>query len=121
MAKLQLTHGPGARKSYPLDNHLTVIGRQPGVTILLEMADISRLHAQIRREEDQFVLEDLGSSCGTFLNGLPLQGRATLRDGDRIGIGSCEFVCIALPSDECIALPSDEHSALLGPRTEDIL
>src|SRR5439155_12381572 len=45
------------------------------------------------REQDQFFLEDLGSSNGTFLNGMPLKGKAPLHHQDRITIGRlCEFL-----------------------------
>ncbi len=92
MASLLLQRGPGAGKGYPLDTHPALIGRHPAAVIRLDLPDVSRRHAQIVHEQGQFFLEDLGSSNGTFLNGLPLKGRASLRGEDRITIGPCEFL-----------------------------
>jgi signal transduction histidine kinase len=92
MANLLLQQGPGAVKSFPLEPRPMIIGRHPAAAIRLDLPDVSRRHAQITHEQGQFVLEDLGSSNGTFLNGLPLKGKASLRGQDRIAIGPCEFV-----------------------------
>lgn len=92
MANMVLVRGPGARKSFPLEGHQITIGRMLGVTILLEQPDVSRRHALITVEGDRFFLEDLGSSYGTYLNGLRLSGRAELRGQEVILIGSCEFL-----------------------------
>jgi signal transduction histidine kinase len=92
MANLLLHKGPGAGKSFRLEGPPMVIGRHPAATIRLDLPDVSRRHAQITVEQQQFFLEDLGSSNGTFLNGLPLKGKASLRPQDRIAIGPCEFV-----------------------------
>ncbi len=49
--------------------------------------DVSSRHAAIVRQGDGFVLRDLGSRNGTFLNGAPIAGDALLKDGDVIGFG----------------------------------
>lgn len=63
------------------------IGRSPDATIMLDDAEISRLHARISRTEPGvLVLEDLGSRNGTFVNGIRVKRRA-LALGDKIRIG----------------------------------
>jgi hypothetical protein len=52
---------------------------------------ISRKHARIQCDLEQATVEDLGSSNGTRLNGVPITRPHVLRAGDRIGIGSCEL------------------------------
>ncbi|MCC6749390.1 MAG: diguanylate cyclase [Deltaproteobacteria bacterium] len=63
-----------------------VIGRDaPG--ILLRDVGTSRRHAEVRRDGDLYTVRDLGSTNGTRLNDVPLQGVQTLRDGDQILLG----------------------------------
>ena len=62
------------------------IGRNPDSDILLEDPEVSRQHAEVRREEGVFVLVDLGSVNGTRVNGAGVDER-TLQDGDVITIG----------------------------------
>lgn len=61
------------------------------VEIRLEDAFASTRHARIERQGSVLVLEDLGSTNGTYLNGEPLTGPQPLHHGDRIRIGDCEF------------------------------
>ncbi|HET8977826.1 MAG TPA: FHA domain-containing protein [Solirubrobacteraceae bacterium] len=61
------------------------------VEIRLEDPFASSRHARITREGNVLVLEDLGSTNGTYLNEEPLSGPQPLYDGDRIRIGDSEF------------------------------
>ncbi len=61
------------------------------VEIRLEDPFASSRHAQISREGLVVVIEDLGSTNGTYLNEQPLSGPQPLHDGDRIRIGDSEF------------------------------
>ncbi len=61
------------------------------VEIHLEDAFASSRHARIVRQGGVLVLEDLGSTNGTFLNGEPLGGPQPLHPGDRVRIGDSEF------------------------------
>ncbi len=61
------------------------------VEIRLEDPFASSRHARIFREGRVSVLEDLGSTNGTYLNENPLNGPQPLHDGDRIRIGDSEF------------------------------
>jgi hypothetical protein len=61
------------------------------VEIRLEDPFASSRHARISREGAMLVIEDLGSTNGTYLNEEPLSGPAPLHDGDRIRIGDSEF------------------------------
>jgi signal transduction histidine kinase len=100
MANLLLRQGPGAGMSFPLEARPMIIGRHPAAAIRLDLPDVSRRHAQITHDQEQFFLEDLGSSNGTFLNGLPLKGKAPLRDRDQIAIGPFELVFESPGGDE---------------------
>jgi diguanylate cyclase (GGDEF)-like protein len=71
-----------------LDNPV-IIGRDPAVELPLQDQGISRRHCRIRAEADGFVIEDLGSTNGTLLNGERLKAPRALHPGDRIFLGSC--------------------------------
>ncbi len=75
--------------AYDLANGAT-LGRGD-VEIRLEDPFASTRHARIERQGSVVVLEDLGSTNGTYLNDEPLQGPQPLHHGDRIRIGDSEF------------------------------
>lgn len=75
--------------AYDLSGGVT-LGRGD-VEIRLEDPFSSGRHARIERQGNVFVVEDLGSTNGTFLNGEPLRGIQPLHHGDRIRIGDSEF------------------------------
>ena len=68
-----------------------VLGRGDQVDIRLEDTFASARHARIVPQGSVLVLEDLGSTNGTYLNGEPLRGPQPLHPGDRIRIGETEF------------------------------
>jgi hypothetical protein len=75
-------------ESFPLKEGTTSIGRAPGNRLIIGTERISRHHAAIRQESDgTFMLVDLGSSNGTFLNGQRLTRPVILRNGWIIEIG----------------------------------
>ncbi len=68
-----------------------LLGRGEQADIQLEDAFASSRHARLVPHGDVIVLEDLGSTNGTYLNGEPLSGPQPLHAGDRIRIGDSEF------------------------------
>ncbi len=80
----------GSRKGegfFALDQGETKIGRGEHADITLPDPGISRIHARVVQEGDDFVVEDLGSTNGTEVNGQLVQ-RRRLADGDRVRVGS---------------------------------
>jgi hypothetical protein len=75
----------GSGKEWVLDD-AQVIGRLSGSEIELTDTGASRRHAEIRRQGDDFVIVDLGSTNGTLVNDSPV-AEHTLEDGDRVTIG----------------------------------
>jgi hypothetical protein len=80
-------HEPGM--AYDI-SHGATLGRGD-VEIRLDDPFASASHARIIREGQLLVLEDLGSTNGTYLNEQPLNGPQPLHPGDRIRIGDSEF------------------------------
>lgn len=67
------------------------VGRHPECDVVLNDHEVSRQHAEVRRDEDGFVIVDLGSLNGTKVNGAGVKGSRTLHDGDSIVIGAHTF------------------------------
>ena len=67
-----------------------LIGRQTGATLKIANASVSRRHAVIERDGDRFMIADLGSRNGTFVNDIPVK-RRELHHGDRVRIGESQF------------------------------
>ena len=81
------------------DRHLLLpagthdIGRDPACAVWIEASGVSRRHARIRIDGGgAATVEDLGSTNGTFLKGMKVDGAAPLTDGDAIQIGAAEAV-----------------------------
>lgn len=78
----------GRETVYPLDEGTVVIGRDAGSDVQVVSQLVSRRHAKLTVSAEDGVIEDLGSSNGTLVNGKTVS-RQKLRDGDEIKIGDC--------------------------------
>ena len=72
---------------HPLLEDVTTIGRTGTNTIALPDGSVSSNHARVMRTDDGFVLEDVGSRNGTFVNSEKVTGKRPLVDGDVIRLG----------------------------------
>lgn len=70
-----------------VESDAIVIGRLPECSIVLSDANVSRRHAEVRRQGTDVVVVDLGSTNGTRVNGVPVRERV-LSDGDEIIVGT---------------------------------
>jgi hypothetical protein len=70
----------------------TLIGRGEGNDVVVKDGLASRRHAVIRAQGDRCTIEDLGSSNGTFVNGVRIAAPTALRPGDIVAIGSTQLV-----------------------------
>jgi DNA-binding winged helix-turn-helix (wHTH) protein len=70
-----------------LSNGSNIIGRQPGVDVLIDVPGISRLHAKITIENGEAFISDLGSKNGTFVEGRAVSTGMALSDGDHLQLG----------------------------------
>ncbi len=78
--------------TYPLGRLRITIGRSARNDLCIPDPFASRVHAEVRREGDGYVLQDLGSANGTLFNGAPVGGSMPLVTGDRIQIGETEII-----------------------------
>jgi DNA-binding response OmpR family regulator len=83
---LIMHEGKLAGHRWALETDVLTIGRSADCEIALPERAVSRYHARVRRMQDRYLIEDLGSKNGTFLNGAPVHGSTPLQDGDEIQI-----------------------------------
>lgn len=92
--RLVCVHPPGADLGKLVVLHGTpiTIGREPGVDVLVSEASVSRTHARLEpRPDGVYRLTDLGSSNGTFINGVRLES-GPVHNGDRVQFGKVVFL-----------------------------
>ena len=73
-------------ETFPLEAERTLIGRSPDCEIFLDDVTVSRKHAVLQRRDKTFVIEDLGSLNGTFVNRRRIES-GELTDNDELQIG----------------------------------
>jgi FhaA, N-terminal domain/FHA domain len=91
-AWLVLRRPGGGGPVYRLDKSVIHIGRHISNDIVVNDKRVSRYHAEIRLEGDQFFLYDLGSLNGLGVNGVIMRGPAPLRNNDLIAVGNHDFI-----------------------------
>jgi pSer/pThr/pTyr-binding forkhead associated (FHA) protein len=90
MASLTLQFEDHVMQQYPVGTTVT-IGRLPDNTVVIDNAAVSSHHACVFRDGDEFILEDLQSTNGTFVNETRVV-RQTLRHGDVVSVGRHKLV-----------------------------
>jgi len=91
MAYLTAISGSGFGKRTDIVRKLTVLGRHPECDVIIEVGAVSRQHARIEMVGENFLLHDLKSRNGTFLNGQMVDKPIELHDGDLIRICDMEY------------------------------
>jgi diguanylate cyclase (GGDEF)-like protein len=79
--------GPNLGRRFALEGPEHLVGRLPELDVSVEEDGVSRQHARLRRLDDAWVLEDLGSTNGSFDNDERISSRS-LRDGDMLRFGT---------------------------------
>jgi len=75
-----------------------IIGRDRTATLCVPHHSVSRKHSQIERDGDEFIVTDLDSLNGTFVNDVPVK-RRNLKHGDRVKIGDSQFIFLRHEGD----------------------
>jgi DNA-binding winged helix-turn-helix (wHTH) protein len=86
---LLMVLGPSTGKRIFIDQPELTLGRDEQCDVVIAERQVSRHHARIWQERGRYLLEDLGSRNGTFVNGQELDGVHSLQDGDEIQIALC--------------------------------
>src|SRR5438093_1962208 len=85
--QLIMRSGPTPGAAFTLEGDQLTIGRDSGNEIVINDAEVSRRHARLTFQGGKYVLEDLGSTNGTFVNGQRLAGPRVLKSGEVVSFG----------------------------------
>src|ERR687891_2705208 len=91
-AELIVKYPDRAPDTYSLGRLRITIGRSARNDLCIPDPFASRVHAEVRREGDQYFLQDLGSANGTLYNDAAVEGAMPLNPGGRIQIGETEII-----------------------------
>ena len=98
LGMLVVKRGPNAGSKFVLENDVTKVGRHPDSEIFLDDITVSRRHAEFVRQGRGYVVRDVGSLNGTYLNRERLEESA-LTAGDEVQIGKFRLVFLAGPGE----------------------
>jgi pSer/pThr/pTyr-binding forkhead associated (FHA) protein len=115
-----------------IDDDEMFVGRRPSSHLVISDPHVSQTHARIRRSSGAILIEDLGSTNGTFVNGEPIVGPLALRHGDIVRFGAVDVrfedrasQMIQGESTEIMERSGEEDALLerpvLSPRQSEVL
>jgi Nif-specific regulatory protein len=104
---------------FSIDEDALVIGRETAANVCLADGAVSRRHSKIERKDEGYVITDLESLNGTFINGVPIRSRV-LEHGDRIRIGESQFVFLVHDGEpsKSSEVTLDEVQIVTGPTVQ---
>lgn len=97
-AMLVVQRGPNAGSRFLLDDDIVTAGRHPDSDVFLDDVTVSRRHAEFRRSADGFVVRDVGSLNGTYVNRDRVD-EVTLSNGDEVQVGKYRLVYFVAAAD----------------------
>ena len=115
--RLVVRTGPNPGMTFDIIKDVTVLGRDVSNDIVIGDSEISRQHSRISRTPGGYVLEDLGSTNGTYVDGERLAAPRVLSPDDLIGLGENVSLVFSATSPEAAAtVMSPAARAAAGPR-----
>ncbi|RLD06822.1 MAG: hypothetical protein DRI65_05970 [Chloroflexota bacterium] len=111
--RLTIIKGFNKGEVYPLEADEIIIGRGEENEIVLNIAEVSRTHAILTKAEEGFMIKDLGSTNGTYVDKKKIGGKYLLKPGDTVMLG--EAIYMTYQAD------LDPEETLVTPRPEEIL
>jgi predicted component of type VI protein secretion system len=116
-SRLTIRQGPVPGKVHELAKDVVTLGRDVSNDIVINDAEVSRNHARLTAQSGSYLMEDLASTNGTFVNGQRLIGPKLLNPGDVIGLGETvvmEFGIVASDAGATVIA-----QAPISPRVPD--
>ena len=92
---LVATRGANAGSEFRLEHVITNIGRHPDSDVFLDDVTVSRRHVEVERTRKCFVVRDVGSLNGTYVNQRQIDGDYQLENGDELQVGKFKLVFLA--------------------------
>ena len=112
MPKLTLLVGRKPLKIYDVNATVVRIGREPDMDVVIDNVAVSRRQAEIRLEGADWVLRDLDSGNGTFLNGHRVERSTPLKPGDEVTFGKFSLFFEHVPVEPLAGAPSYRAAGL---------
>jgi hypothetical protein len=116
--KLVLQSGPNAGTEYPIEKGELYLGRDANNDIVINDPEVSRRHARIVRQGDDYFYEDLGSTNGSFILGQRLSTLTMLHPGVTLMIGEnvvINYVVTSTDPSATVAAPRRQRQAIPPP------
>jgi transcriptional regulator with GAF, ATPase, and Fis domain len=120
MPRLAAISGKLKGAIFALTEDPLIIGRETAANLCLADASVSRRHSKIEKKDEGFVITDLESLNGTFINDVPIRSRV-LEHGDRVRIGDSQFVFLTHDSEaasKSSEVTIDEVQIVTGPTVQ---
>jgi hypothetical protein len=92
--KLSVRQGPRPNLVFELDKPSYVIGREAGNDLVIEDPQVSRRHAQLTQQGNSYLIEDIGSTNGTYVNGKRVTAPTLLTNGDMVGLADTVIIAV---------------------------
>ena len=102
---LHVRSGPATGVMHPVIERAT-IGRGTGADVVIADQAVSRIHASVRIDGQTAVVEDLGSSNGTMVNGEPIVAARRVAPGDVVTVGATELEVRITDDDQPLSTPT---------------
>jgi pSer/pThr/pTyr-binding forkhead associated (FHA) protein len=87
---LYFTDSGEIKRQVQLEEGEAIIGRSPSCDIQIEVENVSRRHARIIFRNEEYQIEDMGSTNGVYVNGIKVE-KCVLRDHDQINVGGVKI------------------------------
>jgi pSer/pThr/pTyr-binding forkhead associated (FHA) protein len=109
--RLTIIKGFNKGEVYPLEADEIIIGRGEENEIVLNIAEVSRTHAILTKAEEGFMIKDLGSTNGTYVDKKKIGGKYLLKPGDTVMLGEAIYMTyqVDLDPDETLVAPRPEE------------
>ncbi|HEX5887565.1 MAG TPA: sigma 54-interacting transcriptional regulator [Pyrinomonadaceae bacterium] len=116
MPRLAAISGKLKGAIFTLTEEPLIIGRETAANLCLADASVSRRHSKIEKKDEGFVITDLESLNGTFINDVPIRSRV-LEHGDRVRVGDSQFVFLTHEGEasKSSEVTIDEVQIVTGP------
>ena len=92
---LVATRGPNSGSEFALEHVITTIGRHPDSDIFLDDVTVSRRHVEVERTPSGYVVRDVGSLNGTYVNQVIISVDTPIANGDEVQVGRFKLVFVA--------------------------
>jgi pSer/pThr/pTyr-binding forkhead associated (FHA) protein len=109
--RLTVIKGFNKGEVFSLDGDQITIGRGEENGVILNIAEVSRVHAELTRAEEGYMIKDLGSTNGTFVDKKKVGNKYLLKPGDTIMLGDAIYMTYQADTDP--------EETLVAPRPEE--